>query len=89
MATSSLGKIEHVVVLMLENRSFDSMLGRLYPKSDAFDGLSGSECNPGPDGQPVFVNNVPGATPEILSNADGLVTFDNGRFRKKLPEQGG
>src|SRR5580698_4289862 len=38
-------KIEHIVVLMLENRSFDSMLGKLYPKSSAFDGLSGDESN--------------------------------------------
>lgn len=38
--------IEHVVVLMLENRSFDSLLGRLYPKSDRFDGLDGTESNP-------------------------------------------
>jgi phospholipase C len=41
-----LPKIEHVVVLMLENRSFDCMLGYLYPKSEAFDGLDGSESNP-------------------------------------------
>ena len=37
--------IAHVVVLMLENRSFDSMLGRLYPKSPNFEGLSGEEFN--------------------------------------------
>lgn len=45
-------RIKHLVVLMLENRSFDSLLGRLYPKSDAFDGLDGSESNPWhkPDG---------------------------------------
>ena len=45
-------KIEHVVVLMLENRSFDCMLGRLYPKSEAFDGIDGTESNPWhrPDG---------------------------------------
>lgn len=30
---------------MLENRSFDSMLGMLYPKSDQFNGLSGEESN--------------------------------------------
>ncbi|MBN9511046.1 MAG: phospholipase [Alphaproteobacteria bacterium] len=30
---------------MLENRSFDSMLGMLYEKSGAFDGLSGTERN--------------------------------------------
>jgi phospholipase C len=44
--------IEHVVVLMLENRSFDSMFGALYPKSRAFEGLTGREANPWhkPDG---------------------------------------
>ena len=41
----STGKIEHVVVLMLENRSFDCMLGRLYPSGSAFDGLHGDEAN--------------------------------------------
>src|SRR3954462_14125109 len=38
--------IEHVVVLMLENRSFDCLLGKLYPKSERFDGLEGTESNP-------------------------------------------
>ena len=38
--------IEHVVVLMLENRSFDCLLGKLYPKSEQFDGLEGTESNP-------------------------------------------
>ena len=44
--------IEHVVVLMLENRSFDCLLGKLYPKSERFDGLEGTESNPWhkPDG---------------------------------------
>jgi phospholipase C len=44
--------IERVVVLMLENRSFDCMFGVLYPKSAAFEGLSGKETNPyhKPDG---------------------------------------
>ena len=32
LACGLLPKIEHVVVLMLENRSFDCMLGYLYPK---------------------------------------------------------
>jgi len=39
---TALDKISHVVVLMLENRSFDNLLGKLYPKSDHFDGLCGS-----------------------------------------------
>ena len=32
---ASLHKIDHIVVLMLENLSFDSLLGTLYPKSEA------------------------------------------------------
>jgi phospholipase C len=51
----ALDKIQHVVVLMLENRSFDSMLGRLYPISDGFDGLTGTENNPDLSGTPVSV----------------------------------
>ncbi len=37
--------IRHVIVLMLENRSFDCMLGALYPPSKDFDGLQGTEKN--------------------------------------------
>ncbi len=37
--------IRHVVVLMLENRSFDCMLGNLYPSGPGFDGLRGNERN--------------------------------------------
>src|SRR5215813_1210290 len=51
----SLGQIDHIVVLMLENRSFDSMLGKLYPKSATFDGLDGTEQNPDSNGVPVQV----------------------------------
>ena len=36
---------DHIIVLMLENRSFDSMLGMLYPSGDGFDGLTGTEQN--------------------------------------------
>jgi len=58
-----LSKIEHVVVLMLENRSFDNVLGWLYdPANDApfnavppdFDGLFEKNLsNPAPDGRSV------------------------------------
>jgi phospholipase C len=40
-----MANIAHVVVLMLENRSFDCMLGRLYPGKEGFDGLTGTESN--------------------------------------------
>src|SRR5215813_2010303 len=57
---ASLQKIDHIVVLMLENRSFDSLLGMLYPKSDSFEGLNGTEQNPDANGTPVVVWNSPG-----------------------------
>ncbi len=38
-------EIAHVVVLMLENRSLDSVLGRLYPNRRDFDGVTGNETN--------------------------------------------
>lgn len=37
--------IQHVVVLMLENRSFDCILGRLYPQDPDFRGLTLNESN--------------------------------------------
>ena len=55
---NGLAAVDHVVVLMLENRSFDHMLGFLYPgnvspSGQPFDGLTGTESNPGSDGKPV------------------------------------
>jgi len=40
---SALDQIDHIVVLMLENRSFDSLIRKLY--TSCFDGLTGSESN--------------------------------------------
>ena len=37
--------IRHIVVLMLENRSFDCLLGRLYPGDPGFKGLTLNEGN--------------------------------------------
>jgi len=52
MGGRELAAIEHVVVLMLENRSFDHMLGFLYadtgnssPAGHPFEGLTGTESN--------------------------------------------
>ncbi len=54
MAKSQLSSVNHIVVLMLENRSFDHMLGFLYaasgnvsPSGQPFEGLKGNESNPG------------------------------------------
>src|ERR1700693_6282778 len=64
---SSLDQIEHVVVLMLENRSFDSMLGKLYPASLDFEGLTGNESNPDIQDNPVKVWNSPGTAPVSMT----------------------
>lgn len=62
---SMLESFEHVVVLMLENRSFDNILGYLYPDgvpSDAplgktFEGVSGRNLsNPDKSGTPIPVS---------------------------------
>ena len=42
----ALGGIEHVIVLMLENRSFDCMLGKLRMPGPKFEGLPAGAANP-------------------------------------------
>ena len=37
--------IKHIVALMLENRSFDCMLGTLYPSNEKSDALTATEFN--------------------------------------------
>lgn len=64
--TAGLDNLKHIVVLMMENRSFDHMLGGLslvvengvkkYPK---INGLTGNESNPDTQGNIVKVQ--PGA----------------------------
>lgn len=48
-------KMDHVIVLMLENRSFDHMLG-FVPHLRQHGGLTGTESNPDQAGQPVTVS---------------------------------
>jgi phospholipase C len=58
---SSLDKIDHIVVLMLENRSFDHLLGYLrLEEGQPVDGLTGAETNPDLDGAPVPVSPLTG-----------------------------
>jgi phospholipase C len=48
--------LKHIVVLMMENRAFDHMLGALHTTNPAIDGLVGSETNPDSTGVPVTVS---------------------------------
>jgi phospholipase C len=75
---SPLRKIDHVVVLMLENRSFDSMLGALgkYYTADAgFDGLSGNESNLDVNNNPIAVYNDPTDYAFLIPDPDPGETF--------------
>lgn len=46
MANHPINQVEHVVVLMLENRSFDHLFGFLHPRGPSFEGLTGDEWVP-------------------------------------------
>jgi phospholipase C len=54
-----LQEIKHIVVVMMENRSFDHMLGYLERDGLAVDGLDGSESNDDADGTPHPVFELP------------------------------
>lgn len=58
---AQLAQVEHFVVLMLENRSFDNLFGSLrYPGDVPFDGLTGLESNLDASGLAHRVNGAPG-----------------------------
>ena len=48
-----LDKLQHIVVLMMENRSFDHMLGSLKAVNPAIDGVTPDLSNPDANGNPV------------------------------------
>ena len=48
-----LDKLQHIVVLMMENRSFDHMLGSLKAVNPAIDGVTPDLSNPDTNGNPV------------------------------------
>src|ERR1700722_1595989 len=70
MPGNQLAAIDHIVVLMLENRSFDHMLGFLYtdqgnvsPAGQPFEGLTGQESNLDASGTAVPVFKITASTP--------------------------
>ena len=75
---NQLGAIKHIVQLMLENRSFDQMLGFLYDgnRSPAtgqpFEGLTGTESNPDDTGRecPVYRIDRYKPHPYLMPGAD-------------------
>jgi phospholipase C len=60
---NQLGTIKHIVQLMLENQSFDQMLGFLYdgnrsPSGQPFEGPTGNESNPDDTGREFKVYKI-------------------------------
>lgn len=55
MPPPGLDNLKHLVVLMMENRSFDHMLGGLKATNPAIDGLDGTEWNPDTNGDHIPV----------------------------------
>jgi len=53
--TKGLDNLKHIVVLMMENRSFDHMFGGLKQQDPRINGLSGNESNPDSTGQLIVV----------------------------------
>lgn len=67
---SGLAAIDSIVVVMLENRSFDQMLGYLYaahgnrsPAGQPFDGLTGKESTSDGKGKTITVSPITAADP--------------------------
>lgn len=52
-----MAEIKHIVVLMLENRSFDHLVGWLQTATYQIDGLDGTQFNRDSTGEPVKVTN--------------------------------
>lgn len=88
---NQLSSIKHVVQLMMENRSFDQMLGFLYADDgnkspttgDKFDGLTGNEFNLDDTGRAVKVYKITPASPHpyFMPGADPGEGFQNTNYQ--------
>jgi phospholipase C len=87
---NQLPAIKHIVQLMLENRSFDQMLGFLYaangnksPSNQPFDGLTGNESNPDDAGREIRVFKIDGSAPHpyLVPGADPGEGFYNTSYQ--------
>ena len=87
---NQLSAIKHIVQLMLENRSFDQMLGFLYadrdnvsPRNQPFEGLTGNESNPDDNGREVRVFKIDHDAPHpyLMPGADPGEGFFNTNYQ--------
>src|SRR5215813_8959763 len=97
---NQLSAIKHIVQLMMENRSFDQMLGFLYeangnksPTGQPFEGLTGAESNPDDTGREVKVFKIDDTAdhPYLMPGADpgeGFFNTNAQLFSTDTPAQG-
>ena len=85
---NQLPAINHIVQLMLENRSFDQMLGFLYDGNrtatgQAYDGLTGTESNLDDTGRTFTVYKIDASLPHpyFMPGADPGEGFQNTNFQ--------
>jgi phospholipase C len=87
---NQLQKIDHIVELMLENRSFDHMLGFLYagsgnqsPAGHDFNGLTGNESNPDELGTEIKVYPIASGDPHryLMPGADPGEGYQNTNYQ--------
>jgi phospholipase C len=95
---NQLPAIKHIVQLMLENRSFDQMLGFLYagsgnrsPINQPYEGLTGNETNPDDAGRPVKVFKIDANAPHpyLMPGADPGEGFYNTQLSAVLDRRSG
>ncbi|MGH9124613.1 MAG: alkaline phosphatase family protein [Acidimicrobiales bacterium] len=94
----ALDAIDHIVVVMLENRSFDNLLGFLYPDRKTplghdFDGLTGSESNNTPAGAKVPVFKIAPQDPNaywypLVDPQEGFLATNEQLFGTETPAPG-
>ena len=87
---NQLGAIKHIVQLMLENRSFDQMLGFLYQSGGnksalghPFEGLTGNESNPDDTGREIKVYKIDHNAPHpyLMPGADPGEGFQHTNYQ--------
>lgn len=91
---TGLQSIDHVILLMLENRSFDHLLGYLYPRSATFDGLDGTQSNPDAAGTEVYVHQITPTTQNayyypLANPSEGYLATNQQLFSSDLPPANG
>jgi phospholipase C len=95
MPPTGLDRLTHLVVLMMENRSFDHMFGGLKALDPRIDGLSGNEMNVDTTGQPATVRTQAAFQGQLDPDPDhhfpgvDLQIFDDNMAPNRVATMGG